>query len=115
MLGMARLEEMLPEILAGCRAASVTSRDGHLLLLRYLATTLGADYQTHLAAILPPILDGLADENEAVRDAAMGAGRQMVETYAFTSMDMLLPAIEDGIAGQNWCAWGAGSTPRNQI
>jgi hypothetical protein len=52
--------------------------------------------------VLPCIVHGLADENEVVRDAAMQAGRVMVDAYAGSSMALLLPAIEDGIAQSNW-------------
>ena len=62
---------------------------------------------THLSrqqvgVVLPCIVHGLADENEVVRDAAMQAGRIMVDAYAGSSMALLLPAIEDGIAESNW-------------
>jgi hypothetical protein len=52
--------------------------------------------------VLPCILTGVADENEGVRDAALGAGRTVVDTYALTSMGVLLPAIETGISSENW-------------
>ncbi|KAH9728179.1 protein ILITYHIA [Citrus sinensis] len=45
---------------------------------------------------------GLADENESVRDAALGAGHVLVEHYATTSLPLLLPAVEDGIFNDNW-------------
>lgn len=38
--------------------------------------------QVHLGEVLPVILDGLADEAEGVRDAALAAGRTAVELYA---------------------------------
>ena len=38
--------------------------------------------QAHLGEVLPAILDGLADEAEGVRDAALAAGRTAVELYA---------------------------------
>jgi hypothetical protein len=46
----------------------------------------------------------LADANEPVRDAALGAGRVFVEEFSHSgpSLDLLLPAIEDGITSENW-------------
>lgn len=41
--------------------------------------------QEHLGTVLPAILDGLADEAEGVRDAALAAGRTAVELYAQVS------------------------------
>ncbi|KAL3575160.1 hypothetical protein D5086_023261, partial [Populus alba] len=94
---------------------------------RYLPRSLGVQFQNYLQQVLPAILDGLADENESVRDAALGAGHVLVEHYATTyafivlpcffvfswrwieiyscsymSLPRLLPAVEDGIFNDNW-------------
>jgi hypothetical protein len=41
-----------------------------------------AAFQRHLGEVLPAILDGLSDEAEGVRDAALAAARAFVEIYA---------------------------------
>ena len=43
--------------------------------------------------VLPAILDGLSDESEGVRDAALAAGRIFVDHYANTALTLLLPAV----------------------
>lgn len=58
--------------------------------------------QEHLSRCLPAILGGLADEGEGVREAALAAGRTLVELYAETALPLLLPAVEDGIVNDNW-------------
>ncbi len=58
--------------------------------------------QDHLGEVLPAILDGLADESEGVRDAALQAGRTAVELFAHNSLPLLLPAVETGIIHDNW-------------
>ena len=58
--------------------------------------------QEHLSRCLPAILGGLADEAEGVREAALAAGRTLVELYAETALPLLLPAVEDGIVSANW-------------
>lgn len=55
-----------------------------------------------MSEVLPSILDGLADEAEGVRDAALAAGQTFVALYAETSLALLLPAVEDGIVHANW-------------
>lgn len=52
--------------------------------------------------VLTCILDGLADEAEGVRDAALAAGRISVELYATTALPLLLPAVEAAIMSSNW-------------
>ena len=61
-----------------------------------------AHAQDHLGEVLPAILDGLADESEGVRDAALQAGRTAVELFAQSSLPLLLPAVENGIIHDNW-------------
>ena len=52
--------------------------------------------------MLPPILDGLADESEGVRQAALASGRTLVDLYALSALELLLPAVERGCAHENW-------------
>ncbi len=58
--------------------------------------------QAHLEDVLPPILNGLADESEGVRQAALAAGRTLVDLYALSALELLLPAVERGCAHENW-------------
>lgn len=52
--------------------------------------------------MLPAILDGLSDEAEGVRDAALAAGRILVDNYANSALPLLLPAVEEGVFSDNW-------------
>ncbi len=47
-------------------------------------------------------MDGLADESEGVRQAALAAGRTLVDLYALSALELLLPAVERGCAHENW-------------
>jgi len=58
--------------------------------------------QAHLEDVLPPILNGLADESEGVRQAALASGRTLVDLYALSALELLLPAVERGCAHENW-------------
>ncbi|KAM0871524.1 hypothetical protein ACQ4PT_039331 [Festuca glaucescens] len=101
-LGKDYFDQILPDIIRNCSHQKASVRDGHLTLFRYLPRSMGAIFQNHLQSVLPAILDGLADENESVREAALAAGHIFVEYYAITSLPLLLPAIEDGIFNDNW-------------
>ncbi|KAJ6744278.1 TRANSLATIONAL ACTIVATOR GCN1-RELATED, partial [Salix purpurea] len=101
-LGTGYFEHMLPDIIRNCSHQKASVRDGYLTLFKYLPRSLGVQFQNYLQQVLPAILDGLADENESVRDAALGAGHVLVEHYATTSLPLLLPAVEDGIFNDNW-------------
>ncbi|XP_056168131.1 protein ILITYHIA isoform X1 [Syzygium oleosum] len=101
-LGMAYFETLLPDIIRNCSHQKASVRDGYLTLFKYFPRSLGVQFQNYLPQVLPAILDGLADENESVRDAALGAGHVLVEHYATTSLPLLLPAVEDGIFNDSW-------------
>ncbi|GMN25829.1 hypothetical protein TIFTF001_001087 [Ficus carica] len=101
-LGTEYFEHLLPDIIRNCSHQRASVRDGYLTLFKYFPRSLGTKFQKYLQQVLPAILDGLADENESVRDAALGAGHVLVEHYATTSLPLLLPAVEDGIFNDNW-------------
>ncbi|KAG4916996.1 hypothetical protein JHK87_054553 [Glycine soja] len=101
-LGIEFFEHVLPDIIRNCSHQKASVRDGYLTLFKYLPRSLGVQFQNYLPQVLPAILDGLADENESVRDAALGAGHVLVEHYATTSLPLLLPAVEDGIFNDSW-------------
>ncbi|KAF9610689.1 hypothetical protein IFM89_023945, partial [Coptis chinensis] len=101
-LGKEYFENVLPDIICNCSHRRASVRDGYLTLFKYFPRSVGISFQNYLPQVLPAILDGLADENESVRDAALGAGHVLVEHYATTSLLLLLPAVEDGIFNDNW-------------
>ncbi|OMO84593.1 Armadillo-like helical [Corchorus capsularis] len=101
-LGTEYFENVLPDIIRNCSHQKASVRDGYLTLFKYFPRSLGVQFQNYLQQVLPAILDGLADENESVRDAALGAGHVLVEHYATTSLPLLLPAVEDGIFNDSW-------------
>ncbi|KAI5991791.1 armadillo-type protein [Pisolithus marmoratus] len=101
-LGMERLEGLLPDIIANAQSPRSTIREGFMSLLVYLPATFGARFQPHLPRIISPILSGLADSEEYVREAAMRAGRMIVVNYSAKAIDLLLPELEQGMFDPGW-------------
>jgi HEAT repeat protein len=101
-LGMERLDGLLPEIIANADSPRSYVREGFISLLIYLPATFGTRFQPYLGRIIPPILMGLADESEFVRDASLRAGRMIVMNYATKAVDLLLPELEKGLFDDNW-------------
>ena len=101
-LGMERLEGLLPDIIANAQSPRATVREGFMLLLVYLPMTFGTRFQPHLPRIIAPILSGLSDSEEYVREAAMRAGRMMVTNYSHKAIDLLLPELERGMFDPGW-------------
>lgn len=101
-LGMERLEGLLPDIIANAQSPRATVREGFMSLLVYLPVTFGTRFQPHLPRIIAPILSGLSDSEEYVREAAMRAGRMMVTNYSHKAIDLLLPELERGMFDPGW-------------
>jgi len=98
-LGMERLEGLLPDILANAQSPRPTVREGFMSLLVYLPATFGTRFQPHLPKIIAPILGGLSDTEEYVREAARCAGRMVIANYSSRAIDLLLPGFESILVG----------------
>ncbi|KAK1228592.1 translational activator of GCN4 [Marasmius sp. AFHP31] len=101
-LGMERLEGLLPDIIANAQSPRATVREGFMSLLVFLPATFGTRFQPHLPKIISPILNGLSDTEEYVRDAAMRAGRMVITNYSNKAIDLLLPELEQGMFNPGW-------------
>ncbi|KAI7873032.1 armadillo-type protein [Spinellus fusiger] len=101
-LGLERLDGLLPEIISNSDSPRAYVREGFISLLIYLPATFGTRFQPYLGRIIPPILVGLADESEFVREASLRAGRMIVTNYATKAVDLLLPELEKGLFDNNW-------------
>lgn len=103
-LGGDRFVAILPEVYRGCGNPLPRVREGHLQLLKFLPLSVGQKFEPYLSESLTTVLTGLADEEESVRDAALGAGRVFVSAYSHSeyALDLILPAIETGTNATEW-------------
>ncbi|KAJ3137204.1 translational activator of GCN4 [Physocladia obscura] len=100
--GLERLESLMPEILNYAMSPRTYVREGFITLLVFLPATFGSSFQPYIGGIIPPILRGLADETDSVRETSMKAGRVIVRNYATTAVNVLLPELETGLFDENW-------------
>ena len=101
-LGMERLEALLPDIVSNARSTRSNVREGFMSLLVFLPATFGARFQPHLSKIIGPILSGLSDSEEKVREEALKAGRMIIVNYSNKAIDLLLPELERGMFDASW-------------
>ncbi|KAF1848328.1 translational activator [Cucurbitaria berberidis CBS 394.84] len=97
-LGTGRLEETLPSILQNVASNKPSVREGFMSLFIFLPACFGNSFANYLSKIIPPILGGLADDVESIRDTALRAGRLLVKNFATKAIDLLLPELERGLA-----------------
>lgn len=101
-LGTARLEETLPTILQNVESSRAAVREGFMSLFIFLPVCFGNSFSSYLGRIVPPILSGLADDIESIRDTALRAGRLLVKNFASRAVDLLLPELERGLADDSY-------------
>ncbi|EGV63734.1 ARM repeat-containing protein [Yamadazyma tenuis ATCC 10573] len=101
-LGLSKLDELLPVILSNAKSSKSFVRAGFMPLLLYLPVCFGSQFAPYLSKIIPPILNGLADTDEEIRDMALRSGRLIVRNYAKIAIDLLLPELENGLNDVNY-------------
>ena len=97
-LGTGRLEETLPTILQNVSSSKPSVREGFMSLFIYLPACFGNSFAMYLSRTIPPILAGLADEIESIRETSLRAGRLLVKNFATKAIDLLLPELDRGLA-----------------
>lgn len=97
-LGITRLEETLPSILQNVSSAKESVREGFMSLFIFLPACFGNSFANYLSRIIPPILAGLADDLESIRETSLRAGRLLVKNFATKAIDLLLPELQRGLA-----------------
>nr|XP_039274428.1 eIF-2-alpha kinase activator GCN1-like [Styela clava] len=103
-LGVSKLEKLMPDIIRMAGSADVLPhvRDGYIMLYIYLPSTFGDDFTPFIDAIIPALLQSLADECEFLRDTALLAGQRIIGMYAQQAVALLLPQLESGLLDDNW-------------
>jgi hypothetical protein len=101
-LGTSRLEETLPTILQNVESSKPAVREGFMSLFIFLPVCFGNGFSNYLGRIVPPILAGLADDVESIRETALRAGRLLVKNFAIRAVDLLLPELERGLADDSY-------------
>lgn len=101
-LGTTRLEETLPTILQNVESSKPAVREGFMSLFIFLPVCFGNSFANYLGKIIPPILSGLADDIESIRETALRAGRLLVKNFAVKAVDLLLPELERGLADDSY-------------
>lgn len=101
-LGIRKLEELMPIILKNTTSPQAHIREGFMPLMIYIPASFGASFSPYLTQIIPPILAGLADDVEGVRETSLKAGRLLVKNYATRAVDLLLPELERGLSDYSY-------------
>lgn len=100
-LGLSKLDFMLPKILEGVNNEDAYTREGYSPLLLFIPVCFGSQFAPYINQIIKPILQGLADRNDSIRETSMEAGKLIVTNYASKAIDLLLPELQRGMFDEN--------------
>ncbi|XP_050428073.1 eIF-2-alpha kinase activator GCN1 isoform X2 [Adelges cooleyi] len=103
-LGVSKLHSLMPEIIATAERTDIAPqvKDGYIMMFIYMPGVFNDDFIPYINQIITPILKALADENEFVRETALKAGQRIVNMYAESAIQLLLPELERGLFDDNW-------------
>ncbi|CAH7688084.1 armadillo-type protein, partial [Phakopsora pachyrhizi] len=101
-LGTEKLDDILPEIILNTGSSKVYVREGFISLLIFLPATYGERFSPYLGRIIRPVLNGLADDSDYVREASMRAGRMIITNHSTKAVELLLPELEQGLFHESW-------------
>ncbi|XP_067931600.1 stalled ribosome sensor GCN1-like [Watersipora subatra] len=103
-LGVVKLAQYVDEIITTAARPDIPPyvRDGYIMMFIYLPSVFEKDFSAYIGPILPTILKALADECEYVRDTALRAGQKIINMFADTSIELVLPELEYGLFDENW-------------
>ncbi|XP_050533442.1 eIF-2-alpha kinase activator GCN1 isoform X2 [Daktulosphaira vitifoliae] len=103
-LGVSKLHSLMPEIIATAERTDIAPqvKDGYIMMFIYMPVVFNDDFIPYINQIITPILKALADENEFVRETALKAGQRIVNMYAESAIQLLLPELERGLFDDNW-------------
>ncbi|EAW06304.1 translational activator GCN1 [Aspergillus clavatus NRRL 1] len=101
-LGTTRLEATLPTILQNVASSKPAVREGFMTLFIFLPACFGNSFAPYLSKIIPPILAGLADDVDSIRETSLKAGRLLVKNFSSKAIDLLLPELERGLADDSY-------------
>lgn len=103
-LGVEKLHKLMPDIIATAERTDIAPhvKDGYIMMFIYMPGAFPNEFTPYIGLIINPILKALADENEFVRDTALKAGQRIVNLYAESAVQLLLPELENGLFDDNW-------------
>ena len=93
---------MRQEILPLISHPKASTREGVLWVLTFLPSSLGQAFAPLIDSSFPALISGLSDENEAVREVAMRAGRVTIRSHGKAHVDKILPSLEDGLNDEDY-------------
>lgn len=102
-IGKERTEELLPQMYDKARhSPNANTREAYMGIFIYMPDSFGSEFSNYLADVFPIVISGLDDDLSNVRDTALRAGQALIIKFARSETDLLLPALEEGIRGENW-------------
>ena len=123
-LELAAWKRLYQQFLQNVASSKPSVREGFMSLFIFLPVCFGNSFANYLSKIIPPILSGLADDVESIRDTSLRAGRLLSRTlppelliccFLSSNEDLQMTTTEFVSAPSNWlvifCSISQASVP----
>ena len=103
-LGISKLDNFMEQIIVTIDDPNLEPhvKDGYLMLFIYFPIVMKDNFSPYIGLIIGPVLNGLAEDVDFVRETAIMAGQRIVNMYADSAVKLFLPELEKGLVVENW-------------
>ncbi|KAH3713793.1 hypothetical protein DPMN_073595 [Dreissena polymorpha] len=103
-MGLAELDALMYLIIGKAQRTDIPPHelDGSIMTLIYLPSVFKEEFKQYIERIIPTILKALSNYSENVYDTALRAGQRIINMYANTDIELLLPKLEFRLFDDSW-------------
>ncbi|KYQ88256.1 HEAT repeat-containing protein [Tieghemostelium lacteum] len=101
-LDISRFHSLLQEFLTMANSPRAHVREGIMSVFIFTPISLGDQFLPYLPKVLPQVLKGLADDSDPVREVCMRCGQSIVNRFAVTGIEVIVPSLEKVLFHENW-------------
>eukprot|EP01133_Synstelium_polycarpum_P018804 gene18804-22495_t len=101
-LDISRFNTLIGELLAMSSSPRPHVREGVMSMFIYTPVAFGEAFLPYLPRVLPQVLKGLADDYDPVREVCMRCGQSIVNQFAVSGIEVIVPSLERVLFHENW-------------
>ncbi|GAM21690.1 hypothetical protein SAMD00019534_048650 [Acytostelium subglobosum LB1] len=101
-LDISRFNTLIGELLTMANSTRAHVREGVMSMFIFTPISFGQAFLPYLPKVLPQVLKGLADDSDPVREVCMRCGQSIINQYAVSGIEVIVPSLERVLFHENW-------------